>query len=249
MRREATAESISLLHEAAARARPVALAREHVLPVLEPLQPLLPDGLRRGSTVTAGDATSLALAVVAGPSSAGSWAAAVGVSHLGLAAAAELGVALDRLVVVADPPRQAWATVMATLIDALDVVLVRVRHRVNGADARRLTARARERGAVLVVLGDGWPEAPDVRLSIVRSEWEGIGDGHGHLQARRVTIEAGGRRAAARTRQLDVWLPAADGAIASVDELATVRELHTTGDLRASAPPSRADDARTLSRA
>src|SRR4051794_29701275 len=188
VRREATAESISLLHEAAARARPVALAREHVLPVLEPLQPLLPDGLRRGSTVTAGDATSLALAVVAGPSSAGSWAAAVGVSHLGLAAAAELGVALDRLVVVADPPRQAWATVMATLIDALDVVLVRVRHRVNGADARRLTARARERGAVLVVLGDGWPEAPDMRLSIVRSEWEGIGDGHGHLQARRVTI-------------------------------------------------------------
>jgi hypothetical protein len=227
MRREVAAESISRLHEAAARARPVALAREHVLPVLEPLLPLLPDGLRRGSTVATGDATSLALAIVAGPSSAGSWAAAVGVSHLGLAAAAELGVALDRLVVVAEPPRQAWATVMATLVDALDVMLVRVRHRVNANDARRLIARARERGAVLVLLGDGWPEAPDVRLSITQAEWDGIGDGHGYLQARRVTVAADGRRGAARARTIDLWLPAADGGIASVDELATVRELRT----------------------
>ena len=82
MRSEATAERISLLHEVAARARPVALAREHVLPVLEPLQTLLPDGLRRGSTVAVGDSTSLALALLAGPSGQGSWAAAVGVSNL-----------------------------------------------------------------------------------------------------------------------------------------------------------------------
>ena len=138
---EATAERISLLHEAAARARPVALAREHVLPVLEPLQPLLPEGLRRGSTVAVGDSTSLALALLAGPSGNGSWAAAVGVSNLGLAAAAELGVALDRLVVVADPPSESWATVVATLVDALDVVLLRARRRVSGGDARRLIAR------------------------------------------------------------------------------------------------------------
>src|SRR4051794_34023563 len=111
-----TAEGLSRLQEVAAHARPVALAREHVLPVLEPLQPLLPDGLRRGSTVAVGDATSLALVVLAGPSAAGSWAAAVGVSNLGLAAAAELGVALDRFVVVADPPREAWSTVVATLV-------------------------------------------------------------------------------------------------------------------------------------
>jgi hypothetical protein len=219
------AENIARLHEVAARARPVALAREHVLTVLEPLQPLLPDGLRRGSTVAVGDSTSLALALVAGPSSSGSWAAAVGVSHLGLAAAAELGVALDRFVVVADPPRDAWATVVATLVDALDVVLVRARHRINGNDARRLIARARERGSVLIVLGNSWPEAPDVRLSIVRAEWEGIGDGYGHLQARRITIEANGRRAAARTKKLELWLPASDGGIASVEELATVRPL------------------------
>ena len=232
MRSEATAEGLSRLQEVAARARPVALAREHVFPVLEPLQPLLPEGLRRGSTIGVGDATSLALALVAGPSGAGSWTAAVGVSNLGLAAAAELGIALDRFVVIADPPRDAWATVVATLVDALDVVLVRARYRVAGNDARRLIARARERGAVLVVLGDGWPEAPDVHLRITHAEWLGIGDGHGHLQSRRITVEAGGRRGAARARQVDLWLPAAGGGVATVDELATVRPLRTASRRR-----------------
>src|SRR5438045_2983301 len=96
MRSEAaTAEAVSRLQEVAARARPVALAREHVLPVLEPLQTLLPDGLRRGSTVAVGS-TSLALALAAGPSAAGSWTAAAGVPALGLTAAAELGVSPGR---------------------------------------------------------------------------------------------------------------------------------------------------------
>jgi hypothetical protein len=218
-------EAAVSLQEIAARARPVALAREHVLPVLDPLLPLLPDGLRRGSTVAVGDSTSLALALIAGASESGSWTAAVGVSSLGLVAAAELGVALDRFVVVAEPPRDAWATIVATLVDALDVVLVRARTRIKGNDARKLIARARERGAVLILLGDGWPEAPDVRLSIVQAEWEGIGDGYGHLQARRVKIESSGRRAAARARQVELWLPSVDGGVAIVDELATVRSL------------------------
>src|SRR3954464_1989083 len=121
LRSGATAERISQLHEVAARARPVALAREPVLPVLEPLRPLLPDGLRRGSTVATGDSTSLALALLAGPSGEGAWAATVGISNLGLAAAAELGVALDRLVVITDPAPESWSSVVAALVDALDV--------------------------------------------------------------------------------------------------------------------------------
>jgi hypothetical protein len=224
MRSEA---AVAALQEVAAKARPVALAREHVLPVLEPLVPILPDGIRRGTTVAVGNATSLALALVAGPSAAGSWTAVAGVSSLGLAAASQLGVVLERLVVVADPPSVAWATVVATLVDAFDVVLIRCRQRVTAADARRLSARARERGAVLVLLGDdrAWPEAADVRLSIVQAEWEGIGDGHGHLHARRVVIETTGRRAAARTRRAELWLPAPGGGVASAEPLAAVRPL------------------------
>ena len=225
MRSEATAESLVRLQEVAARARPVALAREQVLPVLEPLQRLFPDGLRRGSTVGIERSTSLALALVAGPSAEGSWLATVGVSSLGLAAAAEMGVDLEHLVVVGEPPSSSWGTVVATLVDAFDVVLVRPRRRVGVADARRLSARSRERGSVLLVLGDvaSWPDAPDVTLSITGEEWHGIGDGHGHLRARHVDVEATGRRAAARARQASLWLPAAGGGVVAVDELAEVR--------------------------
>ncbi|MBA2496786.1 MAG: hypothetical protein H0V33_06755, partial [Acidimicrobiia bacterium] len=92
----------------AERVRPTVLAGEQVLPVLGALDGLLPGGLRRGSSLAVGvgragrpgGATSLALAVAAGPSAAGSWVAAVGVPSLGLAAAAGYGVDLDRLVLV-----------------------------------------------------------------------------------------------------------------------------------------------------
>ncbi len=67
------------LRRAGEWARPVALAGEQLLAVLAPLAPLFPEGgLRRGSTVTveAGPgATSLALALGAAASAAGSWVA------------------------------------------------------------------------------------------------------------------------------------------------------------------------------
>ena len=210
---EGSAAARARLEAVAARARPVALAREHVLPVLGPLEPLLPGGLTRGTTVAVPDgSTSLALALVAGPSAAGSWVAAAGCTTLGLAAAAGYGVALDRLVVVAAPPPEHWASVVATLVDAFDVVLVRPPRRLRAADARRLAARTRERGAVLVVSGP-WPEAPELRVDLVESEWQGLGAGHGHLHARRVTVEASGRRGAGRPRRAELWLPAPGGGV------------------------------------
>src|SRR5947209_12330154 len=148
--------------------RPVTLARDQALPVLDPLIPLLPDGLRRGSVVAA-DSTTLALALAAAASAEGSWTAVVGSPSLGLAAALEIGIAPERLLVV-DPPRDHWSTAVAALLDAVDLVLVAA-SRIAPGDARRLVARARERGAVLVALpGTPWPGV-DVRLSVRRSEW------------------------------------------------------------------------------
>lgn len=198
--------------------RPVALAREQRLTVLSPLEPLLSGGgLRRGSLVgvQGPTATSLALALAAGASQSGSWVAAVGLPSLGLAAADGLGVALERLVLVAAPPSKSWATVVASLVDGFDIVLVRASRSLRAADSRRLTARARERGTVLIALG-GSPagsDAPDVSFEVVRSRWEGLGDGHGHLRARRVTVEVSGRREAARHRRVDLWLPASGGGV------------------------------------
>jgi hypothetical protein len=212
------------LSELVERAQPVAMAGERLLPVLPPLAPLLPaGGLRRGSVVTVRGSTSLALGLLAGASAAGSWCAAVGLPALGLAAAAELGVVLERFPVVASPGvgsgPGSWAWVVAALLDAFDVVLARPPSsgagRVGAADGRRLTARVRERGAVLVVAGD-WAEPAEVRLELASTAWEGLGQGHGRLCGRRVEVVAGGRGAAARERRVALWLPHPDGGIREV---------------------------------
>ncbi len=200
------------------RARPTTLAAERALPVLPALAPLVPGGrLARGSTVAVAGAgaTSLALGLVAAASSAGSWAVVVGQPDLGLAAVAEAGVELGRLVLVTAPPAERWGTVVAALVETVELVLVRPTVRVRAADARRLAAHLRARGGVLVRLpGPGcWPEPADLTLRAAAAEWRGAvpsdrRDGAGRLTARRVVVEAVGRRQAARPRRAELWLPA-----------------------------------------
>jgi hypothetical protein len=211
----------------AAMGRPVILAGQRLLAVPEALTGLFPDGgLRRGSTVslTAGASpgiTSLALALTVPVTRSGSWVATVGLTSLGLVAAAQLGAALDRMAIVPSAGDQ-WPVVAAALLDSVDILLLAPGGRVRPADARRLTARVRERGAVLVVLpsagrhNDGWPEATDLHLRVDAARWEGLKDGAGHLQSRVLDVVATGRRAAARPRRGRVWLPGQDGRISMV---------------------------------
>jgi hypothetical protein len=216
--------------EVAGLVRPLVLAGERLLPVLPALRPLLPEsGLRRGSVVEVVGSTSLALALAAGPSTAGSWVAAVGVGRppVGPVAAAGLGIVLERFPLVAASPgtgRGGWPWVVAALVDAVDVVVAWPPPHLRPADRRRLLARNRERGSVLVVPGPApcpngvaaW-EAVDVRLTVVGTEWEGVGEGHGRLTARRVEVESGGRGAAARPRRAALWLPGPDGGVAAAE--------------------------------
>jgi hypothetical protein len=184
-----------------------------MLPVLPELSTLLPGrGLRRGSTVAVAagrpawpvGGTSLVLALLAAASRSGSWCAVVGVPSLGAGAAAEVGIALDRLALVPNPGPE-WASVVAALIDGVDVVVVAVPRAVSASVARRLAARARQRGSVLVPYGH-WDGA-DVTLHVLRGAWEGLGQGRGRLIRRELTISARGRGAAARPKQVRIWLP------------------------------------------
>jgi hypothetical protein len=228
---------LGALRRAEALGTPDALAATRTLPVPGCLSPLLPGGaLQRGTTVgvSGPGATSLALALGSAASAAGSWLAVAGVPSLGLAAVGELGVDLDRLLVVADPPPGSWSTVVAALVDAVDVVVVSPPARLGGADARRLVARTRERGAVLCTLGSAWPHPPDVRLTVADPSWSGAtGGGSGRLLARRVEVVGGGRGAAARGRRLALWLPGPDGAVAAVAAPAGSRPELVTPDLAA----------------
>jgi len=192
------------------------------VPVAPGLAELLPDGaLRRGAVVQVGGSPALALALAAGPVRAGAWAACVGLPALGWSAAAASGWDLSRVVAV-EPPVRRWSAVMASLVDAVDLVLVGPDPAPTASEARRLQARARERGAVLLLVGPaaggggegrggrvrgGWTGRADVRLEVVGSEWSGIGQGWGHLSAGRLTVECSGRRGAARPRRVQVDLP------------------------------------------
>ena len=176
-----------------------------VLPVAGPLDALFPyGGLARGSIVTV-DSLTVALALLAAPSAAGGWCAAVGLPDLGLAAVADAGIDLARFVVVPAPGEQ-WAVTVATLLDGVGVVLARPPARAKAADARRLAARTRERRGVLLIYG-AWPEQVDLRIRLDASEWSGLYGGYGRLLHRRTALVASGRGAAARERRVTAWLP------------------------------------------
>lgn len=180
-----------------------------MLPVAPELSALLPGrGLRRGSTIAVaagGSGTvSLMLALLSAASRAGSWCAVVGVPDLGALAAEENGIALDRLALIPNAGPD-WPTVTGALIDGVDVVVMAIPGPVAAPIAARLVARARQRGSVLVPFG-AWPGA-DVTLRVTAGAWEGLGQGHGRLRRRRVTVLARGRGAADRPRELTMWMP------------------------------------------
>jgi hypothetical protein len=186
-----------------------------VLDVEEPLRDLLPDGgLRRGEVHGVSGSTSLLLVLLARASREGAWCAVVGCDRLGLAAAGELGVSLERLVLLPRPgPR--WPEITATLLDAFDVVALSPPGPLTPVVARRLRARARQRRAVLLAFPDDPAFEARVSLGVLAQRWEGLGDGYGHLRARRMTVRARGRGVAARPRRVTLWLPAAHTPVAA----------------------------------
>jgi hypothetical protein len=194
------------LDSAARRARPVVLAGERVLAVPGPLGALLPGGaVRRGSVVAVDGvpgtgATSVALRLAAAATAAGEWAAAVELdASLGGIAAGEAGVVLDRFAVARRVPPARWAAVVAALLDGISVVLAEVPAFPRVGDVRRLLARARERGAVLVAMGS-WPAEAALRLRAGDSAWRGLGRGAGTLTGRDLQVHVDGRGVAARER-------------------------------------------------
>ncbi|MEX0663727.1 MAG: hypothetical protein WD598_03020 [Acidimicrobiia bacterium] len=203
-------EARARLESVGRRATPVTLARDRSIPVPGDLGALLPGGaLRRGTTLIVagaigGGATSLALELAATATATGEWAAAVDLDGtLGAEAAAAVGVALDCFAVIRRCPPARWATVVAALLEGVSLVLAEVPRGVAAGDARRLVARARERGSVLVALeiDARWPADAALRLHAAGGVWHGLVPGAGLLagRARSVRVEGRGEAALART--------------------------------------------------
>lgn len=220
------------------RVRPVTGADQRTLPVPGAFVDLLPHGgLQRGSLVATGGiaATSLALALAGPVTRSGAWVGVVGLDGVGLLAASELGVDLARVLLIDDPGPARWAATVAALTDAVDLVLARPPAPVATGMQRRLSARCRERGSVILQVGGSpgmWATAPDLLVSAGVPEWQGIGAGHGHLRGRQVEVSVTGRRGADRPRRCSMWLPGPDGQIALVVEPTPL----TRPDVRPAAP-------------
>lgn len=213
------------------RMRPVSAAEQRTLPVLEPFAPVLPTGLPRGVAVTTAGAAarSLAFALAAEATRAGSWLAVLGLEGPGWRAVAELGVATSRIVhVEMDDAATRAAEAIAAASDGFDLVLVGPRIRLAPSVERRLHARARERGAVLIGVHEDFSAArgrargapfttvADLRGATRVEGWQGLDAGTGHLIRRRVEIVMEGKRLPGRRRSTSLWIPGPDGTVAPV---------------------------------
>jgi hypothetical protein len=189
------------LHDAAARAAPAVLARDLTLAVAGPLGAVLPaGGLRRGSTLAldgppGAGSTIVALTLAAAATAAGEWAAVVDPdATIGGRAAGAAGIALDRCAFVRRVPPDRWAPAVAALLDGVALVVAAVPTALRLGDARRLVARARERGTVLVALGS-WPAEAVVRLHAAGGPWTGLDAGAGLLGTRPLDVRVDGKGA------------------------------------------------------
>lgn len=234
------------------RLAPATLDTRPPLPVAPALGAVLPHGLRRGNTVAVAGgvaSTSLTLALVGAASAAGSWCTLVGLPPLTAEGIAGFGLDLRRLAVIpaAALTPAGWTTAVGALLDAVDVVVVRPPARLPDGDVRRLLARARSRGAVLLVVtaaDRSWPGA-DVRLQAEHVSWSGIVTtsssgavptpagvttppaGYGRLRARQVTVTGVAKGRSSRPTRL--WLPSRTGGVEAVPPTASLTALRQAG--------------------
>ncbi len=208
--------------------------RDRCLPVDEAFAPMLPDtGLVRGRVVgcTGPAAMSLALALSARATTTGAWLAAVGVPMLGVEAAGELGVSLERLVKVDTDGRPAtWAERVGAAADGFDLILTQPP---AGAErvVRKVRQRLQARGVVLLAVGPTSPGIScDIEFTTTAVDWTGVGDGYGALYGRRAVVRAGGRRQP-RAIERELWLPGPNGRVRSAEFLAAPDETDAPNEI------------------
>ncbi len=170
------------------------------LPTIPSLGRILPGGaLLAGAAYSVENSTTLAMALLAGPSGSGAWCSVIGIPDFNVEAAANLGIDLDRLILIPHLDGQ-WLAVTAAMVDVVSIILTIAPATITGSDAARLRARLRQRGAALITIG-AWPQSEAV-LSVSENTWGGLGTGSGHLQTRRLKVTAKGHNGRSRSSEL-----------------------------------------------
>nr|WP_221584525.1 hypothetical protein [Microbacterium sp. G2-8] len=185
-------------------------AQVDALPVHDALAPLFPEGgLRPGASYALSDSAGLLLALLGASSQDGSWCSIVGMPDLSAEAAEAYGIDLARLVLIPQPGER-WLQAASSAVEVFPLVAVRPHRATTSAEVARLEARLRDRGSALLVVG-AWSGA-DLSLTMSAPEWSGIGQGHGLISSRAVSVAAAGRRMP-RSRTVRVLLPGPSGGV------------------------------------
>lgn len=178
------------------------------LPVEPRLSLLFPSGgLERGQIYSCGGDASLSLlfALIARATQEGSWVATINLFSLGLMSAREHGVALQRMLCIDTGTNgPAWTQTLGACVDGVDLVVVH-KPQCSLHDARRIEARMKANGTVLVVIGDPGVFSPAVVLTSRTTQWEFST----HAVRRNVDILATGRRVHGKS-QCTIAIPAHD---------------------------------------
>ena len=200
---------------------------ERVFPLATPLQGLFPEsGLRRGVVYQCDLVLSLIWALIAEATSQGVWCALVGIPDAGLAAAEDMGVTLDRVVLVPHPGDQ-WLSVVSALTDVVGVVVLGGAPVPSERTLSTLMGRLRERESTVLV-SSSWPRK-EATISVSQHHWQGLGVGHGLLQEHRMSITMTPRHGHS-PRQCDVVIDAHGFHVAPVEaDVIDLAEYRRTG--------------------
>ncbi len=192
---------------------PAGVGALSVLPTPQAVSDLLPrGGLVRGAVVGVTGGRSVLLSILASVTAAGAHAAIVGQPKLGLLAAVEMGCDLRKVAWIRDPGAEP-VDVASILVDGVDLVLLGLGGgAVTPSRARAVTARARTKGAVLVVSDGQWPGA-DVHIGTRLVGVAGLGLGRGRVTGIEVEVEVSGRGFQPRSRRLELKTSSAGGLV------------------------------------
>jgi len=123
------------------------------------------------------------------------------------AAAWEVGISPERLVVVRTEDVVSWSRIVATLMSGMKGVYAEIPTGVRDVVLRKLAAKARATRTPLVLrpLDGVVPSGvAHLRLDARTITWEGVEAGHGQLTRRRALIDASGKSTRGMQRTIEV---------------------------------------------
>jgi len=123
------------------------------------------------------------------------------------AAAWEMGISPERLVVVRTDDVVSWSRIVATLMSGMKGVYAEIPTGVSDVVLRKLAAKARTTRTPLVLrpLDGAVPSGvAHLRLDARTITWEGVEAGHGQLTRRRALLDASGKSTRGMQRTIEV---------------------------------------------